>query len=260
MTDLKLDYKTPDTKKRSFWDKLFRPFNAYFYSRSINTIVQCARKMDDNNYYDLFVKHCGMIIDGVEATGAKLEVYGLENVPKEPCVIIGNHMSTLETITLGHSLRERTKVAFVIKESLMKYPYFHIILEKLGCITVTRTNPIQDLKKILREGPALLEKGISIIVFPQHTRGEFDPGDFSSIGCKLAKRAKVPVVPLALDTRLWGKGKVISDLGPVNRDIPVRYAFGEPMTIEKNEKEVHAKCLDFIGHQLEKWDAYSPKP
>ena len=214
--------------------------------------------MSQDDYYEQFVKHCRRIIDGVEATGATLEVSGLEHVPEEPSVIIGNHMSTLETITLGKILEDKTKVTFVIKESLMKYPYFKDILSKLECITVTRTNPVHDLKKILKEGPKLLEKGISIIVFPQHTRGEFHPDDFSSIGVKLAKRAKVPVVPLALDTRLWGKGKLISDLGPVSRDIPVRYSFGESMIIDKNEKEIHAKCLEFIGNELEKWDAYKP--
>ena len=104
-----------------------------------------------------------------------------------------------------------------------------------------------------------MEKGISIIVFPQHTRGAFDPADFSSIGCKLAKRAKVPVVPIALDSRFWGKGKVLSDFGPVSRDIPVRFAFGEKLIIDRNEKEVHARCLDFISMQLQEWGAYVPK-
>ena len=137
----------------------------------------------------------------------------------------------------------------------MKYPYFKDILKSLECITVTRTNPVQDLKKILKDGPALLEKGISIVIFPQHTRGKFDPAEFSSIACKLAKRAKVPLVPLALDTRLWGKGRIISDLGPVRRDIPVRFAFGEAMTIDKNEKEVHASYLEFISGKLKEWGA-----
>jgi 1-acyl-sn-glycerol-3-phosphate acyltransferase len=214
--------------------------------------------MDKDEYYEKFIHYCGEVLEGIEATGARVEVSGLSNLPNEPSVIIGNHMSTLETITLGYILREQAKISFVIKESLTKYPYFGKILNRLECITVTRTSPIQDLKKILKEAPKLLEKGISVVVFPQHTRGAFDPEDFSSIGCKLAKRSKVPVVPLALDTRLWGKGKFISDLGPVSRDIPVRFSFGEPMIIDKNEKDVHAKCLTFIGDKLKDWGAYTP--
>jgi 1-acyl-sn-glycerol-3-phosphate acyltransferase len=257
MTD-KLDYKTPADKKRSFWDKLFRPFNAYFYLKSTRIIVKASRYAGKPEFYDRYLDHCGQIIKCVESTGATVEYSGLENIPDEPCVYIGNHMSTLETITLGNIIGNRGRVCFIVKESLMKYPYFNKILKGLECIALTRTSPIQDLKKILKEAPALLEKGISIIVFPQHTRGAFDPDGFSTIGCKLAKRAKVPIVPLAIDTRLWGKGKLISDYGPINRDIPVRFAFGKQIVIDKNEKEVHAQYLDFIGKKLQKWDAYTP--
>jgi len=261
MSENEVNYSTPDNIKRSIWDKIFRPFNLFFYINCISIICKASKKMVKNpgGEYPIFVKYCGKVLRTVEATGAKVSYSGLENIPDEPCVIVGNHFSTLETVTLGSIVNDRARLSFVIKESLMKYPYFKYILEKLQCITVTRTNPIQDLKKILKEGPALLEQGISIVIFPQHTRGEFDPSDFSSIACKLAKRAKVPIVPLALDTRLWGKGKLVSDLGPVRRDIPVRFAFGEAMTIEKNEKEVHAKYLEFIENKLNEWGANTVK-
>ncbi|MCM8528745.1 MAG: 1-acyl-sn-glycerol-3-phosphate acyltransferase [Lentisphaeraceae bacterium] len=257
MTEKEPDYSTPDNIKRTVWDKIFRLFNIYFYFRSIRIICAAGKKIakDPNNHYPIFVKHCGKVMRTVESTGARIEYSGLENIPDEPCVIVGNHFSTLETVTLGRIINDRARISFVIKESLMKYPYFKDILKALECITVTRTNPVQDLKTILKEGPALLEKGISIVIFPQHTRGKFEPSEFSSIACKLAKRAKVPIVPLALDTRLWGKGKIISDLGPVSRDIPVRFAFGEAMTIDKNEKKVHAKYLDFIEQKLKGWGA-----
>lgn len=261
MSETEFDYKTPDNIKRSVWDKIFRPFNIYFYFNAITIICKAAKKIvkHPDKHYSIFVKYCGKVLRNVEATGAKIEYSGLENIPDSPCVIVGNHFSTLETVTLGRVINDRAKISFVIKESLMKYPYFKDILSSLECITVTRTNPVQDLKKILKEGPSLLEKGISIVIFPQHTRGKFEPDEFSSIACKLAKRAKVPLVPLALDTRLWGKGKIISDLGPVRRDIPVRFAFGEALTIDKNEKEVHSKYLDFISGKLQEWEAYTPK-
>ncbi|NQZ60539.1 MAG: 1-acyl-sn-glycerol-3-phosphate acyltransferase, partial [Lentisphaeraceae bacterium] len=253
---LQLNYRTPEAVKRSFMDVLLRPMNAYFYTRAISTIMKASKYAGREDFYEYFIEYCGRVIKAVEATGTTVEVYGLENVDNRPCVYVGNHMSTLETVTLGHVLRDKGEVSFVIKESLMKYPYFKDILGALECITVTRTSPIQDLKKILREGPKLLEKGISVVVFPQHTRGAFDPSDFSSIACKLAKRAKVPIVPLALDSRFWGKGKVISDLGPISRDIPVRFAFGDELVIDKNEKEVHAQCLDFIVGKPQEWGAY----
>ena len=144
---------------------------------------------------------------------------------------------------------------FVVKESLMTYPVFGHIMKGMKCIPMTRNSPAQDLKTLLKEGTKALKEGTSVIIFPQKTRGvEFKPEEFNSIGCKLARRAGVPMQPIALETSFWGKGKKVSDYGPINRQNPVRYAFGEAMDIDaKNEKEVHQKCLDFILGKLDQW-------
>ena len=94
------------------------------------------------------------------------------------------------------------------------------------------------------------------MIFPQQTRGAFHPEEFSTIGAKLAKRTGAPVVPLAVDTRFWGKGSLLSDYGPIKRRIPVRFAFGEPRHVQANEKEVHQHYLDFIAERLTEWGAY----
>ena len=58
-----------------------------------------------------------------------------------------------------------------------------------------------------------LRNGMSVIIFPQTTRiMDFDRKQFNSMGVKLAKRAQVPVVPIALKTDAWGVGKWIKDL------------------------------------------------
>ena len=65
---------------------------------------------------------------------------------------------------------------------------------------------------LMSKGVEHLKNGTSVIVFPQKTRAaEFNPEEFNSIGVKLAKRAGVPVQPLALDTSFWGRGKFISE-------------------------------------------------
>jgi len=49
---------------------------------------------------------------------------------------------------------------------------------------------------------------ISVLIFPQTTRDlRFDPNKFNTLGIKLAKRAKVPVIPVAVKTDAWGMGK-----------------------------------------------------
>ena len=93
----------------------------------------------------------------------------------------------------------------------------------------------------------MLKKGISIIIFPQSTRSlEFKPEDFNSLGVKLAKKAGVEVVPVAIRTDYWGNGKWIKELGPIDRHKPINIKFGEPFGIQGNGKEENQKIIDFI--------------
>ena len=250
---MQLDYQTPDANRRSTWDVIFRPLNLYFVARVVREVMGGSAAAGTDRFYPDYIKHCGGVLRAVEATGGRVEIFDLGHIPDEPVVYVGNHISTLETLTLGHILRDQGEISFVIKENLMNYPYFRDILGELECITVTRTQPARDLKAILRKGPELLKKGVSIVIFPQRTRGAFHPEEFSSIGCKLARRAGVPIVPLALDTRFWGKGRLIPDLGPLYREIPVRFAFGKPLRFERDAKDVHRQCLEFIERRLNQW-------
>lgn len=125
-----------------------------------------------------------------------------------PCLFVANHMSTLETFMLPGIIRPRRPVTFVVKQSLTTMPFFGPVMRSRDPIVVGRTNPREDLKAVLEGGLERLRKGISIIVFPQHTRSSiFAPQQFNSIGIKLAKKAAVPVVPLALKDRRLGNGQ-----------------------------------------------------
>lgn len=93
-----------------------------------------------------------------------------------------------------------------------------------------------------------LKKGVSIIVFPQSTRSSvFDERHFNSIGVKLARRAGVPIVPLALKTDAWGQGKKIKELGPVKAGMTVRYRFARPICVQGQGKEEHTAICNYIS-------------
>jgi 1-acyl-sn-glycerol-3-phosphate acyltransferase len=91
-------------------------------------------------------------------------------------------------------------------------------------------------------------------VFPQTTRTvSFDPAQFNTIGVKLAARAGVPVVPLALKTDAWGNGKWIRDFGPVDRSQPVHFRFGEPVAPEGKGARAQEITIEFIRKALAEW-------
>jgi len=92
------------------------------------------------------------------------------------------------------------------------------------------------------------------LIFPQGTRrAVFNPRQFNSIGVKLAERAGVPVVPIALRCDLIGVGKYTKDLGPVNLANPVRFACGPMLDVSENAKEAQRRCTDFILGKMKAW-------
>jgi len=193
----------------------------------------------------------------VERCGGKVHVAGLDNlraVAGRPVVVVSNHMSLLETGLLHAVSREYIDFSFVVKESLMRVPYFGDILRALDAIPVTRENPREDLKTMLREGKRILTSGRSLIVFPQSTRSEtLEPDKFNSIGVKLAKAAGVPVLPLALKTDFLANGKWLRDMGRVRPERRVCFEFAPAMEISGNGQEELKAIIDFISSRLAEW-------
>jgi 1-acyl-sn-glycerol-3-phosphate acyltransferase len=93
-----------------------------------------------------------------------------------------------------------------------------------------------------------------VVIFPQATRSaEFDPAEFNSLGVKLAARAGVPVIPLALRTDFMGNGRLVKDLGPIDPGKGVYYAFGAPLQVSKTGRETHEAVVKFITTHLKAW-------
>lgn len=198
------------------------------------------------------------VLRALESIGIEFEITGVEhfNNLKGPCVFLSNHMSTLETFVLPAIIASLKPVTFVVKEALVNTPVFKYVMRSRDPITVGRANPREDLKAVLEGGTDRLNAGISIVIFPQTTRFlDFDPKKFNTIGIKLARRANVPVVPVALKTDAWGNGKILKDFGKMNPSKKAYFSFGEPLVIKDRGVEEQEKVLEFIGSRLKEWGA-----
>ena len=192
----------------------------------------------------------------LEAVGCSLHVEGLEHVrnTEGPCIFVGNHMSTLETFILPTIIRQHRPVTFVVKKGLTTMPLFGPVMRTRSPVVVGRVSARDDLQTVLTEGCERLERGLSVVVFPQSTRAvEFNPARFNSIGVKLAKRSGRPIIPLALQTNAWGQGKKIKDFGRIQPQLAVRFLFGAPITVQDQGKEEHNQVTDFIAEALQRW-------
>jgi 1-acyl-sn-glycerol-3-phosphate acyltransferase len=227
------------------------------YGRFLAIVYRASAKARRHRYTNEEWCQSGLkTAQALEHVGVSIEITGIEHIERldTPCVVIANHMSVLETAVLPAIIQPLRDVTYVVKQSLLEYPVWKHIMRSRDPVAVTRTDPRGDLKAVLEGGAERLERGVSIIVFPQTTRTHvFDPDQFSSIGIKLARKAGVPVVPLALVTDAWGNGKLLKDFGSIDASKPVRFAFGEPIRIEGRGKEEHEAVIEFIAGKLAAW-------
>jgi 1-acyl-sn-glycerol-3-phosphate acyltransferase len=207
-----------------------------------------------------FVRQAMGLLARLEACGGRFEISGLEHVRAlpGPAVIVGNHMSALETMLLPAMVLPHRPLSFVVKRSLVSAPLFGPILNTLDPVCVDRENPREDLKAVLTGGAERLEAGRCVCVFPQSTRSTvFDVSQFNSIGTKLAQRTGVPVLPLALRTDFWGNGRgVLRDFGPLGPCRDIHFAFGEPIPPGTSARDAQRQVVAFIREHLLEWGVH----
>jgi 1-acyl-sn-glycerol-3-phosphate acyltransferase len=250
-------YSTPVSEKMSLCERM-RLNNRLYFTFKYAVIIFITRKQARSGVYDdkAWADSSYYIFRFIEKAGGKFQITGMEHIAEtqEPVLFIGNHMSTLETMILPGLIAPLRKVTFVVKESLVRHPLFGDVMRSRDPIVVGRTDPRKDLEAVMNGGMDLLSRGISIIIFPQSTRSlEFKPEEFNSLGVKLAKKAGVKVVPVALKTDFWGNGKIIKELGPLDSSKTIHIKFGEPFPVTGTGKEENQKIIDFIQTSLSEW-------
>jgi 1-acyl-sn-glycerol-3-phosphate acyltransferase len=248
------NYSSPNTEP-SLIARLFP--SLYFYTLFVHTVYKYGMLAKHGKYDDLSWYHSSLtVLRALEKAGANIQITGL-NVLSQitgPCVIVANHMSTLETIILPGIVQPLKDVTFVVKRAIVEYPVFKYMMLTRDPIVVDRVNPREDLLRVLKEGAAQLARGRSIIVFPQTTRTiTFDPAQFNTIGIKLARDAGVPIVPVAVRSDAWGIGKLVKEFGKIDVSRPVRFAFGQPLAVEGRGNNTHQAVIRFIVDHLQAW-------
>ena len=251
-------YRTPESNKASLLFRLMLRSRWYFYLINFTVFIRCglcAAKGKLDKKMQIYYSNLNLLL--IEKCGGKIQIDGLEHLKAlsgSPVVLIGNHMSLIETAVFHAIAREYIDFSFIIKEALLRVPFFRHIMIAMKAVPVGRTNPREDLKTVLVEGKKVLEDGRCIIVFPQATRAaSFEPEKFNTIGIKLAKSAGVKVVPFALKTDFLGIGKRFRDLGPVHPEKVVHFEFAPAMEITGNGQEQHKAIIDFIQSRFDEW-------
>ncbi len=125
----------------------------------------------------------------------RLNRIGLEHVPSDgPIIFASNHRSFLDPFIIGSMTRR--PLFYVAKMELFEKPLQGWFLNSLGAIPVMRDQSDQELLTTVR---ALLDRGDSLVIFPEGTRVR--PGALGrprrGVG-RFALETGVPIVPIAL--------------------------------------------------------------
>ena len=243
----------PVPRRKGWWTTFSFSWSLFF------VFPYCAvREFFRSLTTELWAICCFRTVQKAERFGIKVTADGWEhrNAYKGPVVYLSNHMSTLETIMLPPVLLTYGPFNVFVKASLSRLPALKRAAAHMGLIPLGRRSPREDLMQVFREGVARLQEGRSILIFPQGSREKvFSRKLYSSIGAKLAEKAGVPVIPIAVKTdcaptRPDGKGW-LKDFGTVDPTKEIRLRCGPLLT--GSAKEMHQKVFDWIKAQLEEW-------
>ncbi len=133
----------------------------------------------------------------IRITGSKVNISGLENIPKDRGVVfIANHQSYMDIpVMIGYIDKP---MGFIAKVELLKVPILSMWIKYLGGVFIVRNNPKESLKAI-NKGAELIKKGKSMVIFPEGTRSEDGKlGAFKPGSLKLAVKSGAPIVPVAI--------------------------------------------------------------
>ena len=129
--------------------------------------------------------------------GAKLQIQGKENLNYGgPAVYMGTHKSYLDIVIMIALTDE--PLIFIGKSEVDKLPFIRTWFKAIGGIYMDRDDIRQSFKVII-EAIEQLKKGYSVAIFPEGTRSKgAEISDFKAGSFKLATKANVPIVPIAM--------------------------------------------------------------
>ncbi len=170
------------------------------------------------------------------------EFVGLENIPKEPCIIACKHESMWETIVMHLVVR---RPVYAYKKELLMIPFYGWYLRIMSGIKVDRRGGASALKDLIKQSKSYLGRGQSIIIFPQGTRvppkGTVEKYPYQSGVVALYLACGVKVVPAALNSGIfWGRSKFAKKPGKITLE------FLEPIEPGLSKKEFMAKLEKVI--------------
>ncbi|MDG1708940.1 MAG: lysophospholipid acyltransferase family protein [Emcibacteraceae bacterium] len=219
------------------WTALFCILYIPFFWLSRDALITCQRWW---SHGVLFFLKLVMSI--------RLEVRGLEHLPKGGAFLAMKHQSSFDTFVM-HTVVSHP--AFVMKKELLKIPLYGQFCKNTGMIPVDRDGGLKALKDMMQKSSAAMENGRQLIIFPEGSRTlpgaesvKYQSGIFG-----IYKYAKKPVVPVALNSGVFWpkKGHLVSG-GTIVFDFlePIEAGLKKNEFMDTLQKDIETASLKLI--------------
>lgn len=174
--------------------------------------------------------------------------YGRARVPKQGgCLLVANHQSFLDPIAVGMGVTRR-ETFFLGRSTLMSgIPGWDRFLLMLNCIPLDTSKG--DISA-LRGAVQLAKDGAAVVIFPEGSRtfdGALQP--FQPGVALLLKRAKVPVVPVAVEGAFEAYPR--TTLLPKFFGARLAVVYGEPIEAKKLLEKGPEQALHLLGEKID---------
>jgi 1-acyl-sn-glycerol-3-phosphate acyltransferase len=126
---------------------------------------------------------------------ARIDIIGLEKIPKSQFIIASNHLGRLDSALLYYVF-EREDIILPTAEKYKDHPIYGRLGKAMGAIWLNRFEAdIQSMKEILRR----LKAGGLLAIAPEGTRSKTEALQEGKPGVAfLASKVNIPIIPIAL--------------------------------------------------------------
>lgn len=149
-------------------------------------------------------------------------VYGLENIPNEPCLVCANHSNYCDPVLVALAFGADKPIHFMAKIELFSRKWMAKLLGQVGAFGVDRDGAdISAIRTVMK----YIRAGEKVGIFPEGTRVSTDGAVQAKAGAaRMAAKLRVPIVPVFISRR-----KVIFR--------KVKIVIGEPIYVPKDTED-----------------------
>lgn len=189
-----------------------------------------------------WVKFCVNVLE------VKVNTEGTENIPKGNFLVVANHQGNLDIPCIMYSLNR--KVGFIAKKEMEHMPLLSYWMKSINCVFMDRDN-VREAVKAINTGVDLLKEGRVIAIFPEGTRSRGNKmGEFKKGSLKLGTKAKVPILPIAIN----GSYKIMEESHGWVKKGEIKIKILKPINTENlsmaEAKELPSKVEEMIRNEL----------